>query len=464
MKRTRAGGAECVLASVAFACLFITAPGQTFAQDPGKEQATAKPPLALVAQDKQDKPDAAKEQAEAKQRFLEQLNKGKYAITLDAGTGKTTGPGMGVLSDATVDAQFVLIGEDHGIAEIPQFMGSVFETLAPRGFHTLAIETGPYVTSAMQENVSRADGAAQMGAFVKKYPFSVAFYNWREEFALLQRCGRAESDGKVSLWGLDQELMGSSGFLLKRISEQMLGPDARAMASRMTKENDDDHAATVKTGDPSGLFMMKAKDADLNIFADSLKTQGTPAAEKMLASLRESREIYAKYYLDEGYASNRERALLMKRNFKQDYLAASQTEPLPKVMFKFGGTHMYRGLNPLHSSEIGNLVAELAEWNGTKSVHILILGVKGTEAGFAGIGRPSTASPLDLRSDPRADFAYLAPMLENMLKDSWTMYDLRTLRGHFGSYGKLDSELERMIFGYDFLVLIPSTTASHDFE
>jgi len=408
--------------------------------------------------------DPAQVEAEQKQKFLEQLNKGKYAITLDAATGKTSGPGMGVLSDATVDAQFVLIGEDHGIREIPQFAGSVFEMLAPRGFHTLAIETGPNVTSVMQENVAKPDGAARMAEFVKRYPFSVAFYNWREEYAFLQRCARA-SDGKVNLWGLDQELMGSAGYLLKRISEQMLGPDARTMAAQLIKENDERYAAAAKTGDPSGLFMMTAKDAELSDFTNLLKTQGTPAAEKMMASLWESREIYKKFMEGQGFLSNRQRAQLLKKNFKHDYTTAGEDHAPPtKVMFKFGAYHMYRGLNLLNNNDIGNLVAELADWNGTKSVDIVILGVKGEEAAFGGIGRPSAKQPLDLRADKRGDFSFIEPLLDNMLRDSWTLFDLRALRSHFASYGKVDPELTRMIFGYDFLVLVPQTTASTDLE
>ena len=110
------------------------------------------------------------------------------------------------------------------------------------------------------------------------------------------------------------------------------------------------------------------------------------------------------------------------------------------------------------------MVAELAAWEGTKSVHIMILGVKGTQLAFAGIGKPGVEAPLDLKSDPRGDFNFLAPMFDNMLPGSWTMYDLRGLRPHFGAYGKLDTELERVIFGYDFLVLVPDPAASHGME
>ena len=58
----------------------------------------------------------------------------------------------------------------------------------------------------------------------------------------------------------------------------------------------------------------------------------------------------------------------------------------------------------------------------------------------------------------------LAPMFDIMLRRSWTMYDVRPTRPHFGLYRELETELERVIFGYDFVVLVPDPAASHDLE
>ena len=44
------------------------------------------------------------------------------------------------------------------------------------------------------------------------------------------------------------------------------------------------------------------------------------------------------------------------------------------------------------------------------------------------------------------------------------MYDVRPTRPHFGLYRELETELERVIFGYDFVVLVPDPAASHDLE
>jgi hypothetical protein len=93
-------------------------------------------------------------------------------------------------------------------------------------------------------------------------------------------------------------------------------------------------------------------------------------------------------------------------------------------------------------------------------VNVLILGVKGSQLHFAGIGRPPEAAPLDLENDKDSDYKFLSPFFGTMLPDGLTLYDLRGFRPKFSSYGDLDKEMERLVFGYDFLVLIPKPTPS----
>jgi hypothetical protein len=49
---------------------------------------------------------------------------------------------------------------------------------------------------------------------------------------------------------------------------------------------------------------------------------------------------------------------------------------------------MFKGINPRRDNDLGNFVTELTDGQGTTSLHIMILGVKGSELRFAGIGRP----------------------------------------------------------------------------
>lgn len=397
-------------------------------------------------------------------KFEDAVKQNRFAI--EVRDGKLGGPGGEVLRTAMNEANFVLLGEDHGIRQIPAFAGALCDELGPRGFHTMTLEVGPTIAPELERFARAAHGEKQFAEFDKRFPFSVAFYSWREEFEMLANCEKAAGGDGMALWGVDQELMGSSGFLLDKILGTKPGPAAKAALDALVKENADDLAAAIKTGNPGELFMMKAKQETLDSARDLLKKEGNADAQQLFGSLLVSREIYQKNMTGSYYASNRQRAQLMKSIFVPLSAGAMQKAggAPPKILFKFGGWHMYRGLNPIHSSELGNLVNEFAEAHGLKSLHVLILGVKGEQLHFAGIGKPYQASPLDLANDKDSEFSFMGPFLNSQIENQWTIFDLRALRNKFSSYGKVDPELERLTFGMDFVVLIPDPKASHSID
>ncbi|MGA2097105.1 MAG: hypothetical protein ABSH39_12455 [Candidatus Acidiferrum sp.] len=395
--------------------------------------------------------------------FTETLKKNRGAVSVQ--DGKLAGHTSEVLRTALADAHFVALGEDHGIRQIPEFTAALCAELAPHGFHHMALEIGPDVAPDLEKFARAADGAKQLSEFLRRYPETIAFYDWQEEFAMLQQCQKAASPGHMTFWGLDQEFMGAAGFVLDKILETNPGPDAKTAVETLRKQNSDAHATAAKSGNPGDLFLMSAKQEELDVVRDLLKKQGKPEAQKLFDDLLVSREIYKKNMNGDYYSSNRQRALLMKKNFAEPFAAAPRNDGvLPKVFFKFGGYHMFRGINPLHSSEIGNLIGEAAEANQFKSVHILIVGVKGEQLHFAGVGRPPEAAPLDLAGDKDSDFLFFKPLFDLQVENSSTLFDLRALRDGFSKYGKIDPELERVIFGYDFVVLIPDPKASHPIQ
>jgi hypothetical protein len=392
--------------------------------------------------------------------FTETLKKNRAPIGVQ--DGKLAGQGAEVLRTALAEAQFVALGEDHGIRQIPEFAAALCTELAPHGFHHMGLEIGTYIAPELEKMARSADGVKELAEFEKKYPETIAFYNWQEEFTMLQKCESAASPGHLTIWGLDQEFMGATGFLADKILATNPGPEAEAAIETLSKETIEAHATATKTGSPGDLFMMTAKQEELDRVRGLLKKQGKPEAQKLFDALLVSREIYQKNMADDYYLSNRERALLMKKNFSEPFAASSQSNGvLPKVFFKFGAYHMFRGINPLHSSELGNLISEAAEANQFKSVHILIAGVKGEQLHFVGIGKPAEAAPLDLAAAKDSPFLFFKPLFDAQLENSWTLYDLRALRDGFSKYGKIDPELERVIFGYDFVVFIPDPKASH---
>lgn len=393
----------------------------------------------------------------------EAVVKNRYQLTL--GNGTLSGNGVAVLKQALDGAQFVLVGEDHGISQIPAFYQGLCQILGPAGFHTMAIETGPLAAAELERWVIQPDGRQKLISFEKQYPETIAFYNWAEEYDLLSRCAALGSGGQFKLWGLDQELMGSPRLLLSKILDQNLGPGATVEARRLLQKNDAAHDAAVKSGSPGDMFMFSVTNDELTHFRDLLRREGNPASQSLIDELIESREIYQKNMDGRGAESNRQRALLMKRNFFTDYRAAEQPggNP-PKVMFKFGAWHMFKGINPLHNNDLGNFVTELADRQPSNSVHIMIVAVKGSQLRFAGIGRPFQPTPFNLAEDKDSDFLYLQPMFTAVQNGGLTMFDLRGLRKNFRKLGPVETEMDRLIFGYDFLVLVPEATPSKQLD
>jgi hypothetical protein len=60
----------------------------------------------------------------------------------------------------TPSAQFVLVGEEHATAEIPQFAAASWRDLAGRGAQHLVREAGPWSTRALEAAAQRCDAAS----------------------------------------------------------------------------------------------------------------------------------------------------------------------------------------------------------------------------------------------------------------------------------------------------------------
>ncbi len=80
---------------------------------------------------------------------------------------------------------------------------------------------------------------------------------------------------------------------------------------------------------------------------------------------------------------------LIKCNFRLDLEKAAAGDQPQKVLVKFGEWHLYKGFNPLHQRDLGNYIAEMADAQGSTSLHICVLGAKGTHRISAGYDRPT---------------------------------------------------------------------------
>lgn len=374
--------------------------------------------------------------------------------------GKMVGTGAATLISAGLESQFVLIGEDHGIAEIAHFSAAYFEELANQGFTTLIIENGPTVADALEKTLKADTGVAGIAAFNKAYPVATAFYKWQAEAQFLARIAKAAGPS-FHLVGMDQELMGASKYLLDQMAEQPLGPLAKSKVEAFRKLESDDYRRASESGDPRELFMVKIKEEELVALQKLLTTPKEMPALAMLNSLLESRSIYTKNMTPgQGYSSNIQRARLMKQ-----YVTSHLTlAPAQRMLLKAGAVHVFRGYNPLGagSREIGNYLAEYAEGHGQKSLHVLVLASKGKQAQFAGIGRASATTEIE-KVDTKSSMAGVLPFFAAAKEHKdWSLFDVRPLLGSAKSLANGDSSVQGMIQGYDFVLVIPEGNATSD--
>ncbi len=370
--------------------------------------------------------------------------------------GRLDGAGGETLRAAMKATPVVLIGEDHGLREIPAFSSAVFRELAARGTRDLVVEVGPEAGRRLPTAHGARDAEAEVRTWIRRYPFSLAFYDLQQELGFLREA-RAAAGPALRVTGVDQELMGAGRMLLESIAAK----DA-ALPGLLAQEQAA-YAKAVATGNPLDLFMLTGPAADLTAFRDRLLAAKQPRDAAQVTALLDSREIYALNGTS-GFVSNLTRAGLMKRNYVAQLTPAQRAAP-PPTLYKFGALHVMKALNTLQSREIGNYVAEIADGLGTPSLHVLVIAARGQQRRFAGVGKPYIAAPVDQVGPGVSDFPYAKPMFEKALaSEGWSLFDFRAMRRWSIRRTDLDPWLVRLLFGFDLAVVIPEGTPSDQLQ
>ena len=397
-------------------------------------------------------PGSAAEQTVPPEKLLAQtLAANRHAISVQDGT--LHGPGAELLLQRAGDAQFVLIGEDHGFVEPPRLAMALNRSLGPKSLPHLVIETGPSAAQLLAGNSSQA-----VAELVRRHPGVFPFFGWQDDVAMTAQWN-AEKTTIDPLWGIDQEFILGTQLSMQRLVE--LAPDAktRAVAQDYLARARASDARMLSLHDPGQVYLPAMTAADFS----ALRAGAVPEAVALINGLEESAQIY-QLQNSEGYRSNHLRSQLMKRQFMQHYRAAqARGESTPRAMFRLGAYHTYRGLSPTNQFDIGNLATELAASNGMDSLHILMIAAGGK------VNRKQVfMEDENLRSVPYAAEEELAvlgakPLLQAALPADWVLIDLAPLRSMWDARTAAGPEFERLVFAYDFVVVIPQAKPALDF-
>jgi hypothetical protein len=379
----------------------------------------------------------------------------EHRLVLDYADGRFSGPAWEMLLEEGRKAQFFAIGEEHGIAENPKLAAALFAELVKDGYSKLAIEISPPMASALEQALSR-DGLAGLQALYAQVGAEPAFYGMREEAEFLA-AARAAAPAGPFLWGADYEV-GADRYLLRRLAE-LPKPDAAQVAlAALTEASNASWAKYEETGGPQHIFSF-AGDPELVRAVTTAWPERDAEADWILTTLEETLEINKLWVSGQAWRSNERRSVFLRNSFLRHWKQARLAGPAPRVMLKFGGSHVVRGRNMTDVFDIGALLPELAALEGRPSFSVLILpGVESQIARF---------NPVDWAYHPApAKDGYakdLEPLVGAAHDDAFTLIDLRPLRPIVGMRDPSEAR-RRIVLGFDALLVLSGSTASANLQ
>lgn len=365
----------------------------------------------------------------------------KYTYEFTIKNGQLTGEGAAYLQKKIESSQFVLLGENHSSSQIAKLTRALIPLLAQNEFKNMAIETGPVSAGKLEElSTPETATAQQLKAFNKKYyngKFPIPFFTGKEDAAFLQEA----SKNKMSLWGLDQEFNNANEYLLDELLNSIKGHESYNELARMKEEAVVGIRNIQKTGTKTECRMLK--DSLILKFFASFESNNVKAQE-IITAIKKSWEIYCLYEEQKYRENNTQRAEYMKTNFMSEYQNAKVNgQVLPKVFIKMGHGHVTIGNSPLGVEDIGKMVHQLAQSNGTGSLHI---------AQRQRYWKTKTGITIDYMNKY---YKGLTPVMKLAKKNKWVLVDLQKFRQENKEL-ILSKEMEKEIASYDMLLLCPA--------
>jgi hypothetical protein len=165
--------------------------------------------------------------------------------------GSFSGPGWDLLVREGQASRFFLVGEEHGVAEIPAVVRELFRALQPAGYRHLAIEISPSMAEVL-DGLAR-EGLPKVASFFQENPPGVAFFTLKEEAELLVAARAAVPGLAPVLWGLDYE-MTADRFLFGRMRRKAPEDAARTAAEELHQKSAAAWKTVSETKNPGAFF------------------------------------------------------------------------------------------------------------------------------------------------------------------------------------------------------------------
>ena len=260
-------------------------------------------------------------------------------------------------------------------------------------------------------------------------------------------------------WGTDYEV--ASDRELIRLLEKAAKPaSAEAPLKAVREASAEAWASYEENRDAASIFSFSGDPALIRALRDAWP-EPDPRSKVILNTLEQTLAINRLWVTRQAWASNEARASLQRDNFLRHWRAARQQGALPKVMAKFGASHMVRGRSHTAVYDLGTLLPELAALEGRHSFSLMV--VPGTGSRVSGLNGATWR--YEPRSAAGGYIKGIEPLMNAAFDDAFTLIDLRPLRPIAGMHrGSLNDALFRVIHGFDALLVMTGSTPARELE
>lgn len=344
------------------------------------------------------------------------------------------GVGWETICKEVQKSDFVLIGEDHFISEIPLFCDALTSKIK---FDNFFCEIDPYSAKIIESKIQTLS-EDQFKAYQNDFENTFSFYALAPEFDLMKKIVKSGT----SVFGTDQIIMNADRLICSELKFTTHNKAAKAIYQRI-EDKSKEHFEHFLKNQNNPMYMLTADyEKDLTELAQlKLSNYEAEIVKKM--------KLTAKIYKEQNHHL---RIQLMKNQLMENYADWKDK----KNFFKFGAGHLPKGESFLKIYDIGNLINNIADSKFSSSLHILIIGKSGFQ------GSPFKGFPQQAIDPNSHNLSALKPFFDVVVnQNDWYCLPMSPLRKKVESGEiKTTTQLARIINGFDYVIIIPKATAA----